>query len=50
MPKVQEVACQHKDCTVDMFSIHYVSYIPESEYTPDYECPECGERDALAVL
>lgn len=50
MPKVQEVACRNRDCTVDMFSIHYESFIPDAEYSADYACPGCGERSTLEVL
>jgi hypothetical protein len=50
MPKLREVACQNGACSVDMFSIHYEEYVPEAEYSADYNCPGCGEREKLAVL
>lgn len=50
MPKVREVACRNENCNVDMFSIHYETFIPDEEYSGDYVCPGCGGRDGLDVL
>jgi hypothetical protein len=50
MPKVVEVTCLSENCDVDMFSIHYESYIPEDEYERDYACPGCGSEAGLEPL
>jgi hypothetical protein len=50
MPKVRDVACRNEACRVDMFSVHYESYIPDAEYSAEYSCPGCGEQMALTVL
>ena len=50
MPRVQEIACKNDDCNVDMFSIHYTSYVADEDYIHDYSCPSCGDRSQLQVL
>lgn len=49
MPKTVEVACTAADCDVDMFELHYTSYVPPEEYDATYRCPECG-GDSLEPL